>query len=118
MFKPQITVNQWLQLPWDIRLELAKIFNLKKSATSIVTSMGVQSDGHTPIDLAEITIEKLQDLTKSKSDDYFELLNKVVANITNANKQKTHEEENTNEESLPKRKPRGKVPKDSDESEN
>lgn len=117
MLTPQITVNQWLSLRWDIRLELAKIFNLKKSGQSIVTSMGVQSDGHTPIDLQAITLEKLQEVTKSKSEDYFELINLLIENIKNNNQEKTHEKEIITKKSVSGRKSRSKVSQDSEEPE-
>lgn len=87
----QLSVPDWLKLPYETRLKLAEIFELSKSKGSHVEQMGsesiVRSDGHTHEDLAVITLEKMYaflglayDPTNTETD-FPTLFHAVVAKV-------------------------------------
>jgi len=59
--RDQVYVAQWLQVPVEARQKLAVQFNLGKSGFSNVVNNVVVSDGHTDLDLSDLTVDKLQD---------------------------------------------------------
>lgn len=69
---------KWLELPNDIRFKIIQDFNVPRSGHAIVENQRVVSDGHTDEDLQHITIEKMQEFLKTKEDDFYKLLNRVV----------------------------------------
>jgi hypothetical protein len=89
--KPMISIAYWLQLPMDVRVEMRKVFNIKRSSGSQVINQlydgkkvsTVVSDGTTPQDLAVLTVEKLQNFTGVDSTDIIALFEQT-AQIINA----------------------------------
>ena len=81
----QVSVPEWVKLPHETRVELAKQFNLKKSKGAQVEFIGgitvLQSDGYTHDDLRDITIEKMQDYLKSEETDFIKLFNACVEKV-------------------------------------
>ena len=84
-----IQKQNWVQIPYDIRVKLVDIFMIPRSETVIVEGMVVKSDGRTQEDLDKsITIEKMRDYLGMQSsdasvtsDDLFkEVLKKVQGN--------------------------------------
>ena len=59
----------WLKENAEMRDELAKIFDIRKSGGIEVTGGILVSDGRKPIDLLNITIEKMQKFLGSKEKD-------------------------------------------------
>jgi hypothetical protein len=79
-FHPQVTIPQWLELPMPVRLRLKDIFNVPRSSGTEVHNQTVVSDGHTHKDLANITVEKMQEFLgvseiKGEKDLFFGLWN-------------------------------------------
>lgn len=86
----QISYAAWLSLPVKTRAKLAALFDLQKSGDSVVhvgamingnISAEQTQDGYTPKDLQVITLERLQEVTGKKSDNFYELFGKIVENI-------------------------------------
>jgi len=74
-----IPVHSWIMLNWKIRTKLANDLNIQKSSDVVLMDNEVLSDGITQQDLnSSITVEALQDYTKSNIDDIFELFQKAV----------------------------------------
>lgn len=80
-FYPQMTVPQWLQLTMPVRLRMKEIFEIPRSTGTEIHNNVVFSDGHTHKDLANITIEKMQDFVGSSSEDFYELLNATTKKV-------------------------------------
>lgn len=80
----------WLKENAEMRDELAKIFDIRKSGGIEVTGGILVSDGRKPIDLLNITIEKMQKFLGSKEKDENVLwslcVDKVKQNLENKNK--------------------------------
>jgi hypothetical protein len=74
-----ISTASWMDLSWQIRTQLAKDLNIPKSKDVVLKDNVVLTDGRTQADINQaITIESLQEYTKSSSDDIFELFGKAV----------------------------------------
>ncbi len=74
--------QQWLTYPHETRLKLAELLKLPKTGHIHVTSRGeIISDGFTPEDLKNITVEKLQELTNSKTEDIVKLMEKLIKTL-------------------------------------
>lgn len=74
-----IPVQSWLMLNWKVRTKLANDLNIPKSSDVVLMDNEVLSDGRTQQDLnCSITVEALQEYTKSNIDDIFELFQKAV----------------------------------------
>lgn len=89
--KPLLAYNTWLALPTETRHKLEKLFSIPKTG-EVVVNIGVisaqgnisgqaASDGHKPGDLYSISIEKMQEITGSKSTDFYGLFNEVVSQL-------------------------------------
>ncbi|KUK99143.1 MAG: hypothetical protein XE08_0220 [Parcubacteria bacterium 32_520] len=77
--KKSIPVESWVNLNWKIRTKLAIDLNVPKSSDVVLIDNKVLSDGRTQQDLNNsITVETLQEYTKSNNDDIFELFQKAV----------------------------------------
>lgn len=74
----QLVIPQWLALSQFQRQQLIANFGIPRSEGSNVVDNTVVSDGHTHEDLAHITIEKMQEFTGSKSDDFFTLFDETL----------------------------------------
>lgn len=74
----QLSPNQWLTLPLEVRHRIAETFKVPRSKGTTVVGNVVQSDGYTFEDLAKITVEGMQDFLKSDETDFMTLFNKVV----------------------------------------
>ena len=68
-----------MDLSWQVRTQLVKDLNIPKSKDVVLKDNVVLTDGRTQADINQaITIESLQEYTKSSSDDIFELFGKAV----------------------------------------
>lgn len=89
--KPLLAYNTWLALPQETRHKLEKLFNIPKTGEVIVKVGGMtpegniggvaSSDGHSAGDLYAITIERMQELTGSTSDNFYALFKEVVESL-------------------------------------
>lgn len=77
----QLSPNQWLQIPMEIRAKLREIFNIPRSKGNILEGNVIKSDGHTFEDLAVITVEGMQRFTGSDNTDFMSLFNVTVNQI-------------------------------------
>lgn len=74
-----VAQNIWLSLSRDTRVEIAKRMNMPRSTGVTVDGGRVICDGHTPQDLMEITVEKLQkELQVFDTTDFYALFNQLV----------------------------------------
>lgn len=74
-----ISTASWMDLSWQVRTQLVKDLNIPKSRDVVLQDNVVLTDGRTQADINQaITIESLQEYTKSSSDDIFELFGKAV----------------------------------------
>lgn len=73
----------WLSLPQETRAKIAELFDIKKSGNVYVVNGAngaeVQSDGYTYKDLSVITLERMQEITGSKSENFYHLFKNIVA---------------------------------------
>lgn len=73
----------WLSLSQETRAKIAALFEIEKSGSVYVVNGAngpkVQSDGYTYEDLSVITVERMQEITGSKSTDFYHLFRNVVA---------------------------------------
>lgn len=78
LLSPQV----WLSLPQTTRAKIAELFGMKKSGGVEIfngpNGAEVRSDGYSYSDLAAITIERMQELTSSTSDNFYALFKKIV----------------------------------------
>ncbi len=76
-----ISVHNWLNIPVKYRHELVKMFNIPKSAYTVVEDNYVTSDGHTTEDLFAITLDKCKGFLNSswaKGENLITLLDEVI----------------------------------------
>lgn len=89
--KPLLAYNTWLALPTETRHKLEKLFNMPRTGDVVVNIGAISpqgnisgvasSDGHKPGDLYAITVEKMQEVTGSKSNDFYALFNETVSQL-------------------------------------
>lgn len=88
--KPLLAYNIWLALPAETRVKLTALFSIPRTGEVIVRSMGlvngniggeVQQDGHAAKDLWAITVEKMQDFTGSKHEDFYKLFDETLKKL-------------------------------------
>lgn len=93
MLEARITQPLWLELPHEIRVEIAKLFNLRRSESGRVeyTTQGirVKSDGFSNNDLRVISVPTLQRVLGSDEIDLFKLFNTLVMRVQVALDDKT-----------------------------
>ena len=75
---------KWLELPFEVRLIIAEVFNIPKRGGTIVEGHRVVTDGFYEEDLAKLTIADMQEFLGSDSTDFYFLFDQV-ANQLNAN---------------------------------
>jgi hypothetical protein len=93
-----IPVQSWLMLNWKVRTKLANDLNVPKSSDVVLMDNEVLSDGRTQQDLnCSITVEALQEYTKSNIDDIFELFQKAVEKAEYEIYLKEHPQESSDE---------------------
>jgi hypothetical protein len=101
-----ISTASWMDLSWQIRTQLAKDLNIPKSKDVVLKDNVVLTDGRTQADINQaITIESLQEYTKSSSDDIFELFGKAVEKAEYELYLKEHPEARDEESVLKDNKP-------------
>ncbi len=79
--KYQLTIPQWLDLPFEIRQKLKEIFKIPRSTGSHVVGSQIISDGHTHNDLSVVSIEAMQVFTESKGENFWELLDATIKKV-------------------------------------
>lgn len=77
----QLSPNQWLQFPMEVRSKLKVIFSIPRSKGTILEGNVVKSDGHTFEDLAVITVGKMQEYLATEEEDFMRLLTTIVESI-------------------------------------
>ncbi len=82
-FQARLGVSQWVLLPETLRRRLADLFHLEANGGAIVENGKLKQDRHTEKDLQGITIEKMQELVKSDSKNFFELFDRVLEYVEN-----------------------------------
>ena len=78
MFKANIGVSQWVSLPFETRQRLVELFGLNRSGGSLVEDGRLKTDGYTEKDLSEISMERMQKLLNSDSENFYDLFDKVL----------------------------------------
>lgn len=80
MYKSQLEVREWLELPQSTRVKLASDFNLVRSGSSEVIDHRVVSDGYTFRDLQKISVELMRSYLNITSDesDFYKLFKLVL----------------------------------------
>lgn len=76
----RIYQQHWINLPSEVRLKLAEIFNIEKTGITEIRDQTLIADGTTNTDLAAITTEKMEIYTGIKgtfSDLWHKTLEKV-----------------------------------------
>jgi len=79
--KTQLYVQEWLELPLMLRIQMADLFQIPKSGGSHVVSGEVLSDGHTNEDLKALTLDKMHSFTGDESDDFLHLLKLTIDKV-------------------------------------
>lgn len=83
----QLAYNIWIKLPSEVRHNLVVLFDIPRSGRTIVEYRAegpvVTSDGYTPTDIEAITLEKMQGILGSPSDNFYQLFSEVVDNLDN-----------------------------------
>lgn len=62
----RIYPQNWVELSQQVRVHLAKVFDIPRSGISEVRDMTLVSDGHTNEDLKAITLEKMNEYIGSE----------------------------------------------------
>ncbi len=78
-----IGLRAWLDTKQETRLKIAKLFHMPKSGGTMVTGNRVTSDGHSPDDLALLTLEALQMHLGVPETDFYKLYYELVFRIEN-----------------------------------
>ena len=114
-----LSQHVWLGLSQKTRDELVRIFDLKKSGTTM-TNIGpngavVVSDGFNFNDFWPITVESLQNVLMDSSGDFYELFNELVFRIENPNFDESTKETieiiEIREETVKEKPRRGRLPR-------
>lgn len=81
----QLAYNIWIKLPEEVRHKLVVLFDIPRSGRTVVEYRAagavVTSDGFTPTDIEAITLEKMQGLLGSDSDNFYKLFEQVADNL-------------------------------------
>jgi len=83
--------RDWVLIPFDTRSKIVELFSIPRTGTTYCIDNDIVSDGYTDDDLVSITIERLQEILKSKSSDFDELFDEMV-DIINNKKQLPYEQ--------------------------
>lgn len=83
MIKQQLSVQQWLTIPLKFRIDLAVLFSLHRSGTTVVEDNKVKSDGFSYEDLEGISLERMQEYVGTIEQDYFKLLDLTLIKMQN-----------------------------------
>lgn len=77
--------NIWIKLPEEVRHKLVVLFDIPRSGRTVVEYRAegaiVTSDGFTPTDIEAITLDKMQGLLASNSENFYQLFSDVVDNL-------------------------------------
>lgn len=79
MFSTQVVVEQWIEIPFEIRQKLIQLFNVPRTGGSLVQDGRLVTDGHTYVDLKAITVNKMQMFLNSTEKDFSKLFNNVYS---------------------------------------
>lgn len=81
----QVAYNIWIKLPEEVRHKLVVLFDIPRSGRTVVeyraTGPTVTSDGYTPLDIEAITIEKMNGLLGSESNNFYGQFEQICDNI-------------------------------------
>ena len=73
-----LSYSVWLGLPMETRWKIARLLNIPARGIKQVVDSRIICDGFIHEDLAMITKEKIREITKVRSDDYYVLFNALV----------------------------------------
>lgn len=79
-----INVKQWMALPKEVRVQIAKDFNLTKTGRMGVANNIIVSDGYSQNDILKINLENLQTVLDSTESDFDTLFVDYVKLIENS----------------------------------
>lgn len=77
----QVTIPQWISLPYSIRLRLQHMFRIPRSSGTEVMDGTVITDGHTHEDLKHISVDAMQAYIGSESRDFYSLFEATVGKV-------------------------------------
>ena len=81
IFQPQLTIPQWLELPWEVRHHLVHLFSIPRSSGTETLDGRIMTDGYTHADLKHITVAKMQAYLDSHEEGFFALFNQVIKKV-------------------------------------
>lgn len=90
MIPQQLSYISWLSLTPEMRQKMAALFEIPRTGESVIRvgeimdgNIGAKqtSDGYTPLDLQVVTLEKMQAITGSKSQNFYELFGEIARDI-------------------------------------
>lgn len=79
---PILSSHTWVSLPNEVRYRIRSTFHIPRSSNSHVDNGIIITDGVTPDDLKQLTIEKMQKYLSTNSTDFHKLFDSVVAKIS------------------------------------
>ena len=85
---PILSVHTWVSLPTEVRYRIRALFDIPKSAGTIVNDGVIETDGTTKEDFKHLTIEKMQKFLQSDSTDFYKLFDLMVAKVNDDIEQK------------------------------
>lgn len=78
----QLYMSFWVTLPAEVRSKMREYFSIRRSTSTVVegTTHGsiVRCDGSSDTDLQAVSLEKMQHLLNSESEDFGKLLEQTV----------------------------------------
>ena len=77
-----LNIHHWVSLPLEVRYKLRTIFHIPCSSSSVVSDGVLETDGTTVEDFKVLTIEKMQDYTGNKIDDFHKLFDLSVLKVS------------------------------------
>lgn len=78
----KLNTSIFIQLPSDIKVEFARVFNIPKNGKTHVVDNTVREDGYLNVDLEKIDVPVLQKYLDSDKTDFFVLYTDVVDQLT------------------------------------
>jgi Na+-transporting methylmalonyl-CoA/oxaloacetate decarboxylase gamma subunit len=80
----QLYSSYWVSLPSTVREQMREHFGIRRSVGTCVDGGRVICDGSTDVDLAVVTVEKMQELLKSKEQSFESLLATTIRYFSDA----------------------------------
>lgn len=81
MTKVILNIHHWVSLPSEVRSRIRNLFRIPCSSSTVVSDNKLETDGTTPKDFEELTLEKMQKFTKDNSVDFYKLFDLTVSKV-------------------------------------